>query len=172
MREIDAKAACAYLLATKKIEELGKTQVFAQPIYSTKYNLQREVYTGLSCVLECILQSQTSIRYKVFDNTRSVSISITADSNGDIAEVRKALDPLFSGIVVRDKENGNRPMWDRRFLSSEFQCFVKTCTSDGRSAIVANNRLRQVLVFGSETEIPRLQQSVLHYWKSCQIQTH
>ena len=171
MREIDAKVACEYFQRTKKIEALGNTQVFAQAIYSTKIHLLREVFTGLRRIIESALQSQ-NVRYKRFENSRSVSISVTADKKDDIDKVRKTLDPLICGTIVRDRKTDNRPLWDRRFLSAEFQDFVLTLSCNGQSAVAANNRLRQVRVLGPESEIPRLQEGVLKYWESCQIQTH
>jgi len=170
--ESDAKAACGYFQNVKKIKKLGGTQVFAQPIYSTKYSLQREVFTGLHTLLEEMLQSHECIRYRFFDNARCYTISITADKNHDIVKVRTAIDPLVSGFVVRDQKNDNRPLWDRRFLSDEFQTVVKTFTNDGRSCIAANSRLREIRVFGQDCDILRLQDCVLQFWESCQIQTH
>jgi hypothetical protein len=172
VKKRDAEAACSHFQNAKKIKELGNTQVFAQPIYSTKYNLQREVFTGLRTLLEDILQSHKCIRYRFFDNARSVTISITADKNQDIVEARKAIDPLVNGFVVRDKKNGNRPLWDRRFLSDQFQTVVKAITEGGRSWIATNSRLREIRLYGEDCQIMRLQDGVLQYWDNCQIQTH
>jgi hypothetical protein len=169
----DAEKACIHFLRCDKVNELGGSKLFLQRIFTVKYTLPTRVFEAIKKDIESILQQVSTIRHSIFDNATTKSISIQADKQATIAAIKKKLDPLVSGDVVRDPRQGSRVLWTRYVATPQFDDDMTRLCDIESACIWRDTRRREVRVFGHDEQCrKKISGTVLKHCEEMMIETH
>ena len=167
-----AEQACRYFEENKCVPDLGGSRLFLQRLFAIKFTVPTVIFEVIKDeVVSRLNEGLDGLRYNVFENASSRTISIKADRPDDIASIKAKLDRLMQGLVVRDPEHGNRAFWTRQVQSSLF------CEKINRTStcccVWPDTRRQEVRVFGPTDEKRSLMaQQFLSHCKDAMIETH
>jgi hypothetical protein len=118
--EADAKRVCEYF-NQRKVPELGGSILFLKRVFVAKYSLPSTIAETLLKEILPTLKKHESARFSNHTNetkeSTKTSISIQADDLATITLIRKEVDPILRGEVLRDPKNGSRIFWNNRQVS-------------------------------------------------------
>jgi hypothetical protein len=167
-----AERACEYYRRYDKIQELGGSKLFLQRLFTVKYTLPITVFDSIKAEVEAKLKELPALRYNMFENLTTRTISIQADGPDVVASIKSKLEPLVAGDVVRDPALGNRVLWNRYVSSTLFHERLGNLTPPDGGCIWRDKRRQEVRVFGSEDKRSMLKERVLKDCVDAMVETN
>jgi hypothetical protein len=172
----DAKQAeevVRYFKLTSSIEELGGNKLFVQRMFNLKYTLPGKILDLLCPPIEAVLAEMVgSVRYSIFDNGTTKSLSITGDNAAVIAFAKAKIAPILKSDTVRDP-NTSRAIWTRYVASFQFAVDMEDRVGYDATGIWCDSRRQEIRVFGiSDSQRRCLAQSIIAHCEAMATQVH
>lgn len=95
------------------------------------------------------MQEEKSLRHKVFDNGAFCTLSVHGECATAIASLRRRLDCIVRGEVVRNPAAGNQVLWTNYALSPQFETALGNFAT-ASSCGWRDKRRREIRVYGSK----------------------
>eukprot|EP00521_Asterionellopsis_glacialis_P008356 CAMPEP_0195289212 /NCGR_PEP_ID=MMETSP0707-20130614/5584_1 /TAXON_ID=33640 /ORGANISM="Asterionellopsis glacialis, Strain CCMP134" /LENGTH=872 /DNA_ID=CAMNT_0040349191 /DNA_START=201 /DNA_END=2819 /DNA_ORIENTATION=+ len=168
----DAQKACDYFSQTKKIQELGGTRLFVTRIFSLKYQLPPDVFPCIQNLIEAACGAIEDTRLNVFEGQNSVTLIVSADTQKSIETARDGLKEIVEGEVLRDPQNGNRTVWNRRILWNKSAMLEIIATQGDKSCTAwVDSRRQEIRVFGPDESRIEMKKALLEHYLEIMLDT-
>ncbi|CZS92027.1 related to ariadne-2 protein [Rhynchosporium graminicola] len=146
--EADAKSAC--VLKNRPLDILGKGKITITMIQSVKIKVSTPVYIATKSEIDVRIKGWKERRLGLHAYPdaiqRFTTLKVEGDSAQDVANARKTLDQILSGIILR---TGDSVVWDSS-LSSNGNAYkkVKSIAKELHVLIIRNKTQRQLQYYG------------------------